>query len=307
MGERSRVTRVYRVSHACVTCVIRVCPHLHARKRTVLGADSEGVMTKKRARKENVSSGLDFIRARCEFDLYLYALAEDNARAVFEKFEKRSDKSAFCADFELNALRFAPAPLKSIDVFKKIVPCKIAAVDISKGEELRRALEFLASRNREEVNKGLVVPSSDQGIKFPTYVRVEEVLNVCKLDEATLSADDVVELYCRASSANNVEFMRAMETSVHAETLRSELEKIYRNVDVSSEGKIDSFRRDTPLGLAINFGHIEALQVILDGQLVKVPDDKLQAVSQAFFEATKCDCVPGLQRVVLMLLDAMNQ
>jgi len=29
-----------------------------------------------------------------------------------------------------------------------------------------------------------------------------------------LSADDVVELYCRASSANNVEFMRAMETSV---------------------------------------------------------------------------------------------
>ena len=98
-----------------------------------------------------------------------------------------------------------------------------------------------------------------------------------------------------------------METSVHAETLRSELEKIYRNVDVSSEGKIDSFRRDTPLGLAINFGHIEALQVILDGQLVKVPDDKLQAVSQAFFEATKCDCVPGLQRVVLMLLDTMKQ
>ena len=70
-------------------------------------------------------------------------------------------------------------------------------------------------------------------------------------------------------------------------------------MDVSSEGKIDSFRRDTPLGLAINFGHIEALQVILD--------DKLQAVSQAFFEATKCDCVPGLQRVVLMLLDAMKQ
>ena len=284
-----------RASHVCIVCHVCVCPHLH----------SEGVMTKKRARKENVSAR-DFIRSRCEFDLYVYALAEDNARAVFEKFEKRSDKNSFCADFAINALRFAPDPLKSIEVFKKIVK-SARAVDISKGEELRRALEFLASRNREEVNKGLVFPSSDQGIEFPTYVRVEEVLNVCKLDEATLSADDMVELYCRASSSNNVEFMRAMETSVHAATLRSELEKIYRNVDVSSEGTIDSFRRDTPLGLAINFGHIDSLKFILDGQLFKVPEAVLQAVSQAFFEATKCDCVPGLQRVVLMLLDAMKQ
>jgi len=268
-------------------------------------------MTKKRGRsgKEKVTEEdvtVDGYKAKCLFDLHVYALAEDEAKALYAKYPGECR-----IDFAYNAFRYAPNTISAIATFKKISP---RMPDFDKGQNLKKALSFLASRTEDEVRKSLKF-AEDFGFvpaDFPPYVGVETLLTEnLKVEKAKITADNAISFSLAAASVGNVAFLRALEASSHATMTIDALQRVYKRLaDMETnpdEETVDIFLHETPLGVAIYSGQIETIKFLLKDSKVKVSKETLRAIAKTLFEATLCDCAPALQSVVLTLFEAMEQ